>query len=453
MKKMSVLLLLAAFPFLMLAQTSPTNLTLQQAVNIALEKNISVITTQNTFKGQQSELTSAYGSLLPTLSANGGWSRQETHQPGSSPYTYNLGGSLISIPGSPGISTTNYYQTSLQAGLVLFDGFSNTSTLSHARNTASSDEYTLYRTRQSVVYQAQQLYLTVLRNKSLLGVAQDNLESSNRQLEQIVESNKVGSVAIADVYRQQVQTAADELALINAQNTYDNSIADLQFFLGVDVSKDYSFIDSSITADTINMNIQELGKQYTDFNELLQEALQTRPDYQAALYAEQSAESDVTGARSGYYPTISANAGYTLSNSELNKLTDIKAYSWGLNFSLPLFNGFQTNTDVQLKQLALNDAQAQVDQVRRQVGVDVKKAILNYQSTLKEIDVAEREVVSATEDRSVAQEKYNVGAGTLLDLLTAVAEYTKSASDRVNGIYDFLLAKQQLKYVIGTEKY
>jgi len=336
---------------------------------------------------------------------------------------------------------------------VLFDGFSNTSTLSHARKTAASSEYTLYRTRQSVVYQAQQLYLTVLRNKSLLGVAQDNLESSKRQLEQIEESNKVGSVAIADVYRQQVQTANDELALINAQNTFDNSKADLQFFLSVDVSKEYDFNDPTIAADTANMNLAELRQQYTDFQGTLQQALQIRPDYQSAEYAKESAESDVTAARSSYYPTISASAGYTLSNSEFDKITNDKAYSWGLNFSLPLFSGFQTSTNVQLKELALDDADVQVNQARRQVEVDVKKAILNYQSTLKEIEVAQREVVSAEEDRNVAQEKYNVGAGTLLDLLTAVANYTKAASDRVNGTYDFLLAKQQLKYVIGAEKY
>ncbi len=428
-------------------------LTLQQAVDIALQKNINVITAQNSLESQQSMVTAAYGNFLPSLNASGGWSKQENHQPGTEPTTYNLGGSLITIPGSSGVSSTNYYQTSLRAGLTLFDGFSNTSTLNSASESAVSREYALYRTRQTVVYTAQQYYLTVLRNQSLLKVAQDNLESSKQQLERIQESNKVGAVAIADVYRQQVQTANDELLLINAQNNYDNSKADLQFYLGIDVSKEYEFNDPAIAADTVNMNVASLANQFTDFDQLVQQAMQTRPDYQSAIYAKESAGSDVTSARSSYYPTISASAGYSLNNSELSKLSNNKVYSWGLNFSLPLFNGFQTSTNVQERQLALRNAEAQVDQTRRQVQVDVKKAMLNYQAALKNIDVTQKTMTSASEDRRIAQEKYNLGSGTLLDLLTATANYTQAASNRVNAIYDFLLAKQQMKYVVGTEKY
>ncbi|MDE3056931.1 MAG: TolC family protein [Bacteroidota bacterium] len=430
-----------------------TTLTLQQAVDIALQKNINVITAQNALESQQRNVTSAYGNFLPTLSANGGWSRQETHQPPSGGGSYTIGGFVIPIPVSSGISTSNSYSAGVRANMTLFDGFSNTSTLNGASDAAVSSEYNVYRTRQTVVYTAQQFYLTVLRNQSLLNVAQDNLESSKRQLERIRESNKVGAVAIADVYRQQVQTANDELALITAQNNYDNAKADLQFYLGIDVSKEYEFKDPSIAVDTVNMDVAALENQFTDFDRLVNQALKTRPDYQSALYAEGSAESGVTGARSGYFPTITASAGYSLNSSELGKLSDNKIYSWGLNFSLPLFSGFQTSTRVQQQQLALRNAEAQVDQARRQVQVDVKKAMLNYQATLKQIDVTQKNMTSASEDRRIAQEKYNLGSGTLLDLLTAVANYTKAASDRVNAVYDYLLAKQQMKYVIGTEKY
>ncbi len=446
------LMIMVAMPALSQSSSTPT-LTLQQAVDIALQKNINVITAQNALENQQSMVTAAYGNFLPSLNASGGWSRQENHQPGSAGGSYSIGGFVIPVPASSGISTNNSYSTSLRASLTLFDGFSNTSTLNRASESAVSSEYTLYRTRQSVVYQAQQLYLAVLRNQSLLKVAQDNLESSKQQLERIQESNKVGAVAIADVYRQQVQTANDELSLINAQNTYDNSKADLQFYLGVDISKEYDFSDPTVAADTVNMDLTNLENQFTNFDQLVQQALQTRPDYQSAIYAKQSAESDVTNARSSYYPTISASAGYSLNNSELSRLSDNKIYSWGLSFSLPLFNGFQTSTDVQVKQLQLRNAEVQVDQAVRQVQVDVKKAMLNYQMTLKQIDVTQKNMISASEDRRIAQEKYNLGSGTLLDLLTATANYTKAASDRVNAVYDFLLAKQQMKYVAGTEKY
>lgn len=429
--------------------TEKATLTLQQAVEIALQKNINVITAQSAMESQQSGVTAAYGNFLPSLNASAGWSRQENHQPGSA--SYSIGGFVI--PAQSGISTNTSYSAGLRANMILFDGFSNTSTLSSASDAAVASEYNLYRTRQTVVYTAQQYYLAVLRTESLLKVAQDNLESSKQQLERIRESNKVGAVAIADVYRQQVQTANDELALITAQNNYDNAKADLQYYLGIDVSKEYIFSDPSIAADTVNMDVASLENQFTNFDSLVQQALQMRPDYQSAIYSKESAASNVTVARSSYYPTISASAGYSLNSAELGKISNNKIYSWGLNFSLPLFNGFQTSTNVQEKQLALRNAEAQADQARRQVQVDVKKAMLNYQATLKQIDVTQKNMTSASEDRRIAQEKYNLGSGTLLDLLTAVANYTQAQSNRVNAIYDYLLAKQQMKYVVGTEKY
>ena len=94
-----------------------------------------------------------------------------------------------------------------------------------------------------------------------------------------------------------------------------------------------------------------------------------------------------------------------------------------------------------------------MSQTRRQVQVDVKKAMLDYESARKQIDVTEKNIQSAQEDRRIAEEKYNLGAGTLLDLLIANTNYTTAVSNKVNAAYDYLLSKQQLNYVIGAEKY
>ena len=322
-----------------------------------------------------------------------------------------------------------------------------------ASATAVSNEFTLYRTRQSIVFQTQTLYLQVLRNRTLLSVSQDNLKRSQQQLQRIVESNKVGAVAAADVYRQQVQTANDELSIIRAQNAYDNSKADLLFLLSLDVVQDYDISDSQLIAEAEKSDAAEAKGLYSDYNQLVTQALASRPDYQAATYSKQSAESDVTISRSGYLPTINASAGYSLNNSELSNISQNKSMNWGLSFSLPLFNGFQTNTQVQSAKLRLRNSEDQVAQAARQVQVDVRKAMLNFESAIKALDVSLKSVISAEEDRRIAEERYNLGAGILLDLLTANANYTQALSNKVNAQYDLVLAKQQLKYVVGAEKY
>ncbi len=454
MKRMPFLLLLLFLAANLFAQTTPGKpLTFKQAIDAALEKNIDILRAQNALEGQQSAVLSAYGNFLPNLSASGGWTRQETHQPGSTAGFYTVGGVVYPTAGTSGVTTSNSFRTGISASLTLFDGFNNTSNLNKASATAVSNEFTLYRTRQSIVFQTQTLYLQVLRNRTLLSVSQDNLKRSQQQLQRIVESNKVGAVAAADVYRQQVQTANDELSIIRAQNTYDNSKADLLFLLSLDVVQDYDISDSQLIAEAEKADAAEAKGLYSDYNLLVSQALASRPDYQASLYSKQSAESDVTISRSGYLPIISASAGYSLNNSEISTISDNKFMNWGLSFSLPLFNGFQTNAQVQAAKLRLRNSEDQVGQAARQVQVDVRKAMLNFESSIKALDVSMKAVVSAEEDRRIAEERYNLGAGILLDLLTANANYTQALSNKVNAQYDLVLAKQQLKYVVGAEKY
>ena len=454
MKRIPFLLLPIFFAATLFAQTTPgKQLTFKLAIDAALEKNIDILRAQNTLEGQQSAVLSAYGNFLPSLNASGGWARQENHQPASSAGFYESGGQLYPTAGTSGVTTSNSFRTGVQASLTLFDGFNNTSNLNKASATAVSNEFTLYRTRQSIVFQTQTFYLQVLRNRTLLSVSQDNLKRSQQQMQRIVESNKVGAVAAADVYRQQVQTATDELSLIRAQNAYDNSKADLLFLLSLDVVQDYDISDSELIAEAEKADAAEAKGMYSDYNQLVTQALASRPDYQASLYAKQSAESDVTISRSGYLPTISASAGYSLSNSNLSGISDYKTMNWGISFSLPLFNGFQTNTQVQAAKLRLRNSEDQASQAARQVQVDVRKAMLNFESSIKALDVSVKAVFSAAEDRRIAEERYNLGAGILLDLLTANANYTQALSNKVNAQYDLVLAKQQLKYVVGAEKY
>jgi len=444
--------------FLILAATmtasaqGKTPMTLQQALNAALEKNFNIISSQSTYESQKNSVTSAYGAFLPSVSANGSWNRSQSWQPAGQNIQY-INGEPISLGATSGITTSNYFSAGVNAGVTLFDGLSTPANLSRALLNENSAEQNLARTRQNVVYQTQGLYLNVLRTKSLVKVNEDNLKSSRQQLDRIVESNKVGAVALADVYRQQVTTANAELGLIQAQAAYENAKTTLLSYLSMDVYSEYDYIDDSIENEVKALDYDQLKSQYADYNKLVQQALDTRPDYKSVVFQKEGSEKDVTMARSGYWPTVRANAGYSLGNSELDRLDDKKTLSYGVTVSLPIFNGFSTSVASQQATLRSQIADEQVRQTQRQVQADVKKALLDLESAYKQLDVTTKNVRSAEEDQRIATERYSLGAGTLLDQLTAVANYTRAMSDNVNASYNYVYAKQAMKYVLGTEKY
>jgi len=423
-------------------------LTLDNAVAAALEQNISVRQAYNNSDAAQSSVLAAYGTYLPSLSANGGWSRQQTDREASIQF---IGGQPIPLQAVS--STTGSFNTGLSLGYTVFNGFSREANFSAAVSNANASEKNAVRTTQQVVFLVQSAYLAVLRNEQLVKVSEENLKRDQRQLERISESNRVGSLSIGDVYKQQSQVAQDELSLITAQNTYDKSIADLLALIGLDVSVDYQIADATIPVELAPQDIDAVSVRVRGFEEMRQRALVARPDFQSAKESYNAAESGVTSASSPYYPSVSASAGYSLSSTEFNRLSDNRGLSWGLNIRWTLFDGFQTNRSIQSAVAQRRNAELSVLQAERNISVDVKKALLDIEAARKQYDASMKSVQSATQDRRVAEERYNLGAGTLVDLLTANASLINAQASKVNATYNFITASRNLDYALGEKSY
>jgi len=423
-------------------------LTLSRAIEIALEQNVPLKQAENTATAAESGVLAAYGTYLPTLSASGGWTRQQTQR---SATTQLIGGQPILLPASS--STTNNFSTGISAGYTIFDGFNREANLSRAVSGASSAELTAGWTRRGTVFQVQSAYLAVLRNEQLVKVTEENLKRDQKQLDRIVESNRVGALAISDVYRQQSVVAQDELSLISAQNTYDKSVASLLATIGADVSEDYQIADPTVPSEIAQADLDAADAKVNSFADLRQRALSLRPDYKSAIEVLNAAQSGVTAAWSGYVPSVRAFGGYSMANTEFSNLSDSRGLQWGVSISWNLFDRFQTNYNIQNAKVGERNAELSLLQAERNVGVDVKNALLDLEAARKQYEVSIKGLQSAEQDRKIAEEKYNLGSGTLLDLLTANAVYVNAQVNKVMATYNYITANRNLDYVTGEKNY
>jgi outer membrane protein len=424
------------------------NLTLDQATKAALEHNISVVQADANVGSAQAGVASAYGGYLPSVSASGSWGRNQVDQGARNAV---FGG--ISVPIAASRSTTNSFNSGINASMTLFDGFNRQGLVGQATSRSVSTEQTSFRTRQSIVFQTESAYLNILRNEELVKVTDENLKRDNRQLERITESARVGASARADVYRQQSIVAADEFALIQAQATYDKSKADLVDLVGLDVGAEYTFNDPTISLEISPAELDSTASIYRDFRDLERRSLAARPDYKSAVEAYNGAVSGVTSAQSTYWPSLSASAGYGLASDELATLRDNKNLNWGLSIRWTLFDGFATNANVQSAVANRRIAEIGLTQTERDINAQLKKALLDFEAARKQYEVSQKGVTSASEDRKIAEEKYNLGAGTLLDLLTANAALVQAQVNLVNSVYNYITAKKNLEYSIGERSY
>lgn len=444
-------------PFLVIllvfsAAAQKKTLTLEQAKQIALERNLNIVQAQNSLVSAQSGVLAARGSWLPTLSASSGWNRSQQELTGQQ--FVNVSG--IQVPVGGELNTTSLssnFSYGLRASWTVFNGFDREASNASATSRAIASEQTVVRTRQGIIFQTISDYLNVFRTAQLVTVSEENLKRDLRQLERITESNRVGALSLADVYRQQSQVSSDELALITAQNNYDKAKADLISLVGLDVLEDYDIVDATIPSNIDSSAIQESVRMSSNLADLATRALKARPDYQGAIENYDAAESDVTAAKSNYYPTVSLSGSYSRSGNNVELPLKNSYLSWGASLSWTIFDGFRTNQGVQNALASKRNAEIALAQAERDINVDVKKAILDLEASRKSYESSQKGLISAGEDRKIAEERYNLGAGTLLDLLTANASYVNAQANKVNSVYSFLTAKYNLEYALGERTY
>jgi outer membrane protein len=424
-------------------------LTLDEAIKTALQKNTVLQKGNNNLESSKSNLKSAYGGLLPSLGAGASWGWNRSVQKVGT--TFNFQGAQFENPAVT--SDSRSYTVSAGANWTLFDGLANFASISQNKNDLESAEMSLQRLKQDIVYEIISRYYAVLNARELLKVREDDLAWNQKNLDVINEKNKLGSVTLADVYSAQVEVGNSELALIQAKNDYENLQSDLLNALGIDVFQEIELIDP-VTGDMGGLQTgKTMIEDYKDLGQAVEQAFKNRYDYQSNLLTLASAEDGITIAKSGYLPQLSGSGNFYMRANKPSELKDSKTYSIGLSLNIPIFNGWATESSVQLAKVRALNQEVTLTELERQIKIDLKKTYLDFQAAAKRLDVSDKNVQSAEQNRRIEQEKYNLGASSLVNLLLASSRYTFALQTNINNKFEFFRLKSQLEYNLGILDY
>ncbi len=428
-------------------------LTLNDAINIALHRNTSLQKSTNSIKSSESNVKAAWGALFPSLSASAGYGWNRSIQPGSGGRTYTIGGFTYTAPPTPASTTDSYnYSLGANASLTLFDGLAEFATLSQSKNNLESAKLQLENLKQNTVFQTMSDYYTVIDNQQLVKVKEDNVAWNKRNVETVTEKNKLGAVTLADVYSAQVQEGQAEADLIQAKNQLETSKSQLLYYLGLDVFQNYTFSDS-LTSHEENILNTNVTDEYAGLESMVKEALANRADYKSSLLAYESAQNGITIAEGGYFPRLSSNFGYNTYTNRLQDLNTSRTYSASLNLSFPIFSGFSVDNRVEVAKVNAMNQKVDLDDLARTIKQNLQQTYLNAQASKASLDVNRRNVQAAEENLKIAQEKYTLGSGTLLDVLYANTNYTTARTNFINSEFQYIVLNEQLKYYLGVLSY
>jgi outer membrane protein TolC len=151
--------------------------------------------------------------------------------------------------------------------------------------------------------------------------------------------------------------------------------------------------------------------------ELIDRAARAAPDVMAADATVKSRSAARLASYSTYLPTLRLTGGYDWFAFEFPP--DQESWNLRLIASVPLFNGFQREATVDRAQAAQRVAEAQANDTRRRVRVEVEAAAFEIASARTTVEISRRATELAREDLRVQEERYQIGASTILDLQTS----------------------------------
>jgi outer membrane protein len=434
-----------------------TELTLKSAIQNALKNNVTIIKLQNSIDAQNFNIKAKYGSLLPSLNLSGGWTRTNQVLTGNalSQYLGQAGtGTNLDIGNQSLSQTNNNYNLGLSADLTIFNGFVNYSSVTAARLTEQNLMLQLEQAKQDLILKVINDYITVLSNQQIVKINSASLEDSRAQLDMIKQFVEVGNKTLSDVYKQDAIVAQNELAVEQSKNNVDKSIEDLVFDISLPQDKTYSVSPAGFNPDLQLADLQKYVDQNSNVDQLIQNGLNNRYDYKSSLKNLDILQTNIDIARnSEIYPTISGFSSYNLSGINIGSMSNTKVFTLGINLTYPIFEGFQLDNVRQQAEVTYRSANEDVSQLERQIDVNIKKAILDLKSLVKQVEITERGIKSSEQDKLMAEESYRVGLVTLLDVQTATTTYNNALITKSNLIFNFQFSQKQLEYFQGLIKY
>jgi outer membrane protein TolC len=410
-------------------QPRPT-VTLEEAIRLAERVQPTIIQAEGSVRNADAQLRSAYGQYLPSLNAS--TSAGNSFSEGQS-RTDPLTGQILS-----GNSSSTSVSAGLSASMDLFTGFRRGADIRAAKATGLAADATLVDARFQSKLNTTQEFLNALYNGQLVAVREAGVRRAEEQLKISVAKLASGSATRSDSLRSLVTLGTARLQLISAQASLAQAEANLSRLIGSDIrvtaADDSSFYRVVTVLDTAALRA---------------EADSRSPRVQSSEASRVAARASLSAAKSTYWPTLSLNGTYNYNGNNRNDFDLFQNRSLNLQLSWPIFNRFTRERNVVVQESNLNVAEANAADARRQIRAALTTQLALLDAARVRIDITQISVRAAEEDLRVQQERYRLGAATIVELLTSQETLAQAEVDAVNARFDYLRAKAQIEALIG----
>ena len=418
------------------AQPTEFHLTLSEAIKIALEDNPAIHVADQEIALKKVSYKEAWQSLLPTVDLTGSVS-------------YTVKAATMSLNGNNfkmGRDATSTWNGVLSVNLPVYaPAVYRTMKLGRMDIELAGEKSR--ESRLDMINQVTKAYFQLLLSQDSYDVLKGSYAYSEKNYEMVNAKYQAGSVSEYDKISAEVQMRNLRPSLVAAENAVRLAEVQLKVLLGISDAELGLVVDDSLKAYEHCVNLVERPEN----KGLLQNSVMRQYDLNEKILAQ-----TLKVQKTNFFPTLSMN--YQFQDQSLfNDDFRFWHYDWApsstiaLTLSVPLYRASNftklQSIRIQMQQLGENRINTE-----RQLNMQVQSCLDNMTASVEQMGSNKESVAQAEKGRMIAEKRYNVGKGTMLELNNSEIVLTQALLAYNQAIYDFLVAQADLKYLYGEEK-
>ncbi len=425
--------------------TAQRQWTIDDCINYALEHNITLQKSRLQLQSAEEDVQAQRGAMLPTLNAS-------TNQSvGYRPWQDN---GVATVTNGQVNSKVNksYYNGSynLNASWTVWNGGRNRNNLRMSQVSAQQAELSVAQQANSIEERICQLYVQCLYLNEAIKVSQESLLTSKKNEERGEQMVEVGMMSKADLAQLTAQRANGEYNIVEAQAQLANYKLQLRQLLELTADDDFDIVIPNNTDEEALADIPSLQRVY-------EQALGTRPEIESSRLGIENSNLQLSVAKAGWLPTLSVTGGVSTSTNSLsnngwsNQMKTNVNMSGGLSVSFPIFDGWQTRSNVNRARIQQQQAQLDLQDQQKQLYQTIEGYWLDATTNQQKFRASIASVGSAAASYELLEEQFSLGLKNIVELLTGKDNLLQAQQNQLQSKYMTLLNKQMLRFYAGEK--
>lgn len=407
-------------------------LTVQHAVEIALENNYDIRLSQNLLLAAKENKTYGSAGMLPNATAD----LTQNNSIQNATQLQNSG-----VERSLDNARNNNLTYGINIGWTIFDGLGMFARFEKLQELEKQGELELKRTILATVGDVITVYYTIVEQQNLLSALDSSILISRERLRTAENRFSIGKAAKLEVLNVQVNLNEDISARLRQIETVKNLKTMLNGILVRDLDIDFT-IDTKVSIDRSLV-----------YGDLFERADRFNPDLQIIILNRKLAELDMQEIKSARYPTVRLNGGYNFSRTESSlgfvAQSNSKGLTYGLTASVNIFDGLNQRRNERVAKLQIDNASLQIEQQRLAVKTGLKTAYETYLTNIELVKLERKNEDIARQNLDITLAKYTIGSISAVEFRDAQENFINAISRFNAAQLQAKLSEIQLKELVG----